>query len=81
MTPAALGVKIAMEDKKISICENSTENSTRSSSLVSLNRPSNKFRLKITNRSFYLAAPALWNCGTVCLLTSVIVFISLYFST
>ena len=35
--------------------------STRSSSLVTLNRPSNCSRLKITNRSFYHSAPALWN--------------------
>jgi hypothetical protein len=35
--------------------------STRSSSLVTLNRPSNKAHLKITNRSFYHTAPALWN--------------------
>ena len=35
--------------------------STRSSSVVTLNRPSNNSRLKITNRSFYHTAPALWN--------------------
>ena len=35
--------------------------STRSASLVTLNRPYNKSRLKITNRSFHLTAPALWN--------------------
>ena len=35
--------------------------STRSSSLVTLNRPSHCSRLKITNRSFYHSAPALWN--------------------
>ena len=35
--------------------------STRSSSFVILNRPSNSSRLKITNRSFYHSAPALWN--------------------
>ena len=35
--------------------------STRSSSLVTLNRPSNCSRLKNTNRSFYHSAPALWN--------------------
>ena len=35
--------------------------STRSSSLVTLNRPSNPSHLQITNRSFYHAAPALWN--------------------
>ena len=34
---------------------------TRSSSLVSLVRPSNPSRLKITNRSFFYSAPALWN--------------------
>jgi len=35
--------------------------STRSSSLLTLNRPSNSSRLKITNRSFYHSAPILWN--------------------
>ena len=30
-------------------------------SFVTLNRPSNSSRLKITNRSFYHSAPALWN--------------------
>ena len=35
--------------------------STRSASLVSLNRPYNKSRLKITNRSFHFTAAALWN--------------------
>ena len=35
--------------------------STRSSSLVTFNRPSNSSRLKITNRSVYHSAPALWN--------------------
>jgi hypothetical protein len=35
--------------------------STRSSSVVTLTRPSNSSRLKITNRSFYHTAPALWN--------------------
>jgi exonuclease III len=35
--------------------------STRSSSLVTLNRPSNPSHLQITNRSFYHTAPALWN--------------------
>ena len=35
--------------------------STRSSSVVTLNRPSNNSRLKITNRSFHHTAPALWN--------------------
>ena len=34
---------------------------TRSSDLVSLVRPANPSRLKITNRSFYYCAPALWN--------------------
>ena len=34
---------------------------TRSSSLITLARPSNPSRLKITSRSFYHAAPALWN--------------------
>ena len=35
--------------------------STSSSSLITLNRPSNCSRLKITDRSFYHSAPALWN--------------------
>jgi hypothetical protein len=35
--------------------------STRSSSVVTLARPSNPSRLKLTNRSFYHTAPALWN--------------------
>ena len=35
--------------------------STRSSSFITLNRPSNYSRLKITNRSFYHPAPASWN--------------------
>ena len=35
--------------------------STRSSSVVTLIRPSNPSRLKITDRSFYYTAPALWN--------------------
>ena len=35
--------------------------STRSSSLVTLNRPSNHSHLQITKRSFYHTAPALWN--------------------
>jgi hypothetical protein len=35
--------------------------STRSSSVVTLTRPSNPSRSKITNRSFYHTAPALWN--------------------
>jgi HEPN domain-containing protein len=34
---------------------------TRSSSLITLNRPSTTSRLKITNRSYYHSAPALWN--------------------
>jgi hypothetical protein len=34
---------------------------TRSSSALSLIRPTNVSRLKITNRSFYYSAPALWN--------------------
>ena len=36
--------------------------STRSSSLVTLNRPSNPPHLQITNRSFYHTAPAMCNC-------------------
>ena len=35
--------------------------STRSSAVVTLLRPSNPSRLKITDRSFYYQAPALWN--------------------
>jgi hypothetical protein len=35
--------------------------STRSSSLVTLDRSSNNSRLKITKRSFHLTTPALWN--------------------
>lgn len=35
--------------------------STRSSSFVTLDRPANRSCLKITNRSFYHTAPALWN--------------------
>ena len=34
---------------------------TRSSAVVTLQRPSNPSRLKITDRSFYHQAPALWN--------------------
>ena len=34
---------------------------TRSSDFVTLNRPSNPSRLKLTDRSFYFHAPALWN--------------------
>ena len=36
-------------------------NSTRSCSLVTLTRPSNRSSLQITKRSFYHTAPALWN--------------------
>ena len=35
--------------------------STRSSAVVTLQRPFNSPRLKITDRSFYHQAPALWN--------------------
>ena len=35
--------------------------STRSSAVATLQRPSNPSRLKITDRSFYHQAPALWN--------------------
>ena len=35
--------------------------STRSSAVVTLQRPANPSRLKITDRSFYHQAPALWN--------------------
>ena len=38
-----------------------TSTKTRSSNCVSLIRPSNPSRLKITNRSFYHQAPVLWN--------------------
>ena len=35
--------------------------STRSSAVVTLQRPSNPSRLKISDKSFYFQAPALWN--------------------
>ena len=35
--------------------------STRSSAVVTLQRPSNPSRLKISDRSFYFQAPTLWN--------------------
>ena len=35
--------------------------STRSTAVVTLQRPSNPSRLKISDRSFYFQAPALWN--------------------
>ena len=35
--------------------------STRSSAVVTLQRPPNPSRLKISDRSFYFQAPALWN--------------------
>ena len=35
--------------------------STRSSAVVTLQRPSNPSRIKISDRSFYFQAPALWN--------------------
>lgn len=38
-----------------------TSTKTRSSDCVSLTRPSNPSRLKITDRSFYYQAPAIWN--------------------
>ena len=38
-----------------------TTRSTRSSAVVTLQRPSNPSRLKISDRSFYFRAPALWN--------------------
>ena len=38
-----------------------TVRSTRSSSIITLIRPSNPSRLKLNNRSFYHQAPALWN--------------------
>ena len=34
---------------------------TRSSNLVTLQRPTNPSRLKVTDRSFYFHAPVLWN--------------------
>ena len=34
---------------------------TRSSAVVTLQRPSNPSRLKLSDRSFYHQAPALWN--------------------
>jgi hypothetical protein len=39
----------------------SPNRSTRSSSLITLNRPANTSRLKISNRSFSHSAPVLWN--------------------
>jgi hypothetical protein len=39
----------------------SSTRSTRSSSLATLNRPSNPSQLQITNRSFYHTAPGFWN--------------------
>src|SRR5258706_80549 len=38
-----------------------TNNSTRSSSPITLSRPANSSRLKVTNRSFSHHAPVLWN--------------------
>ena len=38
-----------------------TKNSTRSSSVITLQRPTNSSRLKISNRSFSHYAPVLWN--------------------
>ena len=38
--------------------------STRSSAVVTLQRPSNPSRLKISDRFFYFQAPALWNATT-----------------
>ena len=38
-----------------------TNNSTRSASVITLHRPTNTSRLKITNRSFSHFAPILWN--------------------
>ena len=45
----------------LSLLALTTNRSTRFSSLVTLYRPSNCSRLKITSRSFYYSAPALWN--------------------
>ena len=45
----------------LSLKRNCSTHSSSLSSLVTLNRPSNNSRLKITNRSFRLTAPALWN--------------------
>jgi len=44
-----------------SLLDVQTNRSTRSSSSITLVRPSNSSRLKITSRSFYHEAPALWN--------------------
>ena len=38
--------------------------SLRSSAVVTLQRPSNPSRLKVSDRSFYFQAPALWNAPT-----------------
>jgi hypothetical protein len=60
----ALTYKILLSDQpsylRSLLCLQSSR-STRSSSVVTLTRPSNPSRLKITNRSFYHTAPALWN--------------------
>jgi hypothetical protein len=44
-----------------SLLEFQAARSTRSSSVITLIRPSNPSRLKLTDRSFYHQAPALWN--------------------
>ena len=45
----------------LDLLKNQPTYSTRSSTVVTLQRPSNPSRLKITDRSFYHQAPALWN--------------------
>ena len=44
-----------------SLLSSTPRRSTRSSSLITLNRPSVTSGLKISNRSFYHFAPVLWN--------------------
>jgi hypothetical protein len=60
----SLTYKILLSDQPSylrSLLSLQSSRSTRSSSVVTLTRPSNPSRLKITNRSFYHTAPALWN--------------------
>jgi hypothetical protein len=59
----SLTYKILLSDQPSylrSLLSLQSSRSTRSSSVVTLTRPSNPSRLKITNRSFYHSAPALW---------------------
>ena len=45
----------------LTVQSTSTTHSTRSCSVLTLKRPYNPSRLKISNRSFFHSAPALWN--------------------